>query len=516
MSAKHIPISAAPLGKAAALSIVVGIMLAMFLSALEQTIVAPALPAIGRALQNVEGLSWVVTAYLLSATAATPLFGKLSDIHGRRFMMMISIGVFVVGSVACALAPTIGALILARALQGFGGGGILPLAQTVIADLLPPRERPLVMAYTSAMFLTASILGPVLGGILTDHLHWSLIFWINLPLGAAALVMTDRALRRLPRNERPHRLDFIGAALMVSAAIALLLALNWGGSRYAWTSWQLLSIIGGSLALWIAFGLRLLRAPEPFIPLTMLKEPVVFGTVLAGFFSIGTIIGLSIFIPLYIELVLGRSASAAGLVLIAFTAGATLGSMAAGRLMVRMERYKRVPILAIPIAVAPLMGLAAFPAALSLWQVVALLALTGAGIGPMYPATTVIIQNAVLPHQFGIATGSLNFFRTLGGAIIVAIFAAIVLGGFDAGGTPLTLEKLVHNASSGTEFAAPFRFVFIAGSLFLAASLVAVAVIEERPLQGPLRHPVAATSPRMRGEGPPRTRSGVESRQRSG
>src|SRR5262249_26330131 len=162
-----------------------------------------------------------------------------------------------------------------------------PLSQTVIADLLAPRERPLVMAYTSVMFLAASILGPVFGGILTDHLHWSLIFWINLPLGAAALVMTDRVLRRLLRNDRPHRLDFLGAGLMVGAADALLLAINWGGSNYAWTSPQLLSLIGGSLVLWIAFALRLMRAPEPFIPLAMLEEPVVFGVVVAGFFSIG-------------------------------------------------------------------------------------------------------------------------------------------------------------------------------------------------------------------------------------
>ena len=485
--AKTEPSRTAPVRQAAALSIVIGIMLAMFLSALEQTIVAPALPTIGGAFSNVEDLSWVVTAYLLSATAATPLFGKLSDIDGRRKMMMISLGVFVLGSVACALAPSMGALVIARALQGLGGGGILPLAQTVIADLLAPRERPLVMAYTSAMFLAASILGPVLGGILTDWLHWSLIFWINLPLGAAALIMTDRALRRLPRNDRPHRLDFVGAALMVGAALVLLLALNWGGSRYAWTSPPLLALFGGSVVLWLAFALRLISAPEPFIPLTMLREPVVFGIVVAGFFSIGTIIGLSIFIPLHIELVLGYSASAAGLVLIAFMSGATLGSMAAGRLMVRIKRYKRVPVLAIPIAVSALLALAAFPATLSLAEVAVLLALVGAGVGPMYPATTVIIQNAVLPHQFGIATGSLNFFRTLGGAIIVAIFAAIVLGGVHPPGTGLTLDRLMHTAPSATDFAEPFRLVFLAAAAFLASALVAIALVEEHPLHGPAK-----------------------------
>jgi multidrug resistance protein len=226
---------AARLDTTAVRSIIAGIMLAMFLSALEQTIVAPALPTIGRALGDVELLSWVVTAYLISTTVVTPLFGKLSDIYGRRRMMLVAIGVFVLGSVACALAPSMEALIVGRVLQGVGGGGILPLAQTVIADLLSPRERPLIQSYTSAMFLAASILGPVLGGLLTDHLHWSLIFWVNLPMGLGALILTDRALRRLPRNDRPHRLDLVGAALMVAAALSLLLALAWGGVRYPWT-----------------------------------------------------------------------------------------------------------------------------------------------------------------------------------------------------------------------------------------------------------------------------------------
>jgi len=216
---------ATPLDHATVRAIVAGIMLAMFLSALEQTIVAPALAAIGKSLGGIDELSWVVTAYLLSVTATTPLFGKLSDIYGRRLILLWAIGIFICGSIACALAPTIWFLIVARGLQGIGGGGLLPIAQTIIADLLSPRERPIVQGRTSIMFMSASILGPVLGGLLTDHLHWSLIFWINLPLGAVALVMTERALRRLPRNDRPHQLDVIGAALMVGAALSLMLAL---------------------------------------------------------------------------------------------------------------------------------------------------------------------------------------------------------------------------------------------------------------------------------------------------
>src|SRR5262250_1896991 len=182
-----------PLDHTAVRAIVAGIMLAMFLSALEQTIIAPALPAIGRSLGGIDELSWVVTAYLLAVTATTPLFGKLSDIYGRRVVLLWAIGIFIGGSIACAMAPTIWILVFARALQGIGGGGLL-----------------------------------------TDQLHWSLIFWINLPLGAAALVMSERALRQLPRNERPHQLDVIGAVLMVSAGLLLMLALAWGGTHYPW------------------------------------------------------------------------------------------------------------------------------------------------------------------------------------------------------------------------------------------------------------------------------------------
>jgi EmrB/QacA subfamily drug resistance transporter len=487
----------APVDHATVRAIVVGIMLAMFLSALEQTIVAPALPTIGRSLSDIENLSWVVTAYLLSTTVATPLFGKLSDIYGRRALMLVSVSVFVVGSVACALAPSIWALVLARALQGLGGGGILPLAQTVIADLLSPRERPMVQSYSSVMFMSASILGPVLGGFLTDYIHWSLIFWINVPLGAAALLMSDRALRRLPRHERPHRLDLIGAALMVGAAVALLSALSWGGSRHPWSSVPVLGLFGGSVVLWTLFALRLMRAPEPLIPPSMVREPVVGAIVVAGFFGIGTVIGLSIFMPLYIELVLGQSASASGLVLIAFMGGATVGSMVAGRLLSWLDRYKRVPIVGLPLGILALAIFALWPDRFSLWQVAALLAFGGLGMGTMYPTTTVVIQNAVPLHQLGTATGTLNFFRQLGGVIVVAIFGAIVLSGVDSEVSgPLTLERLSETGGATADFAALFRWVFIAGAVFLGAALVAVIMIEEKPLRGPAtRLPASSSTP---------------------
>jgi EmrB/QacA subfamily drug resistance transporter len=480
---------ATPLDHATVRAIVAGIMLAMFLSALEQTIVAPALPAIGKSLGDIDDLSWVVTAYLLAATASTPLFGKLSDIYGRRALLLVAIGFFIAGSVACALAPSIWLLIAARGLQGIGGGGLLPIAQTIIADLLSPRERPVVQGRTSIMFMSASILGPVLGGLLTDHLHWSFIFWINLPMGAVALVMTERALRRLPLNHRPHKLDVIGAALMVGAALALMMALAWGGNHYAWASWRIIALLAGSAVLWVLFAMRLLTAREPFIPIAILHGGVTSTITIAAFFSIGTVIGVTIYTPLYCQTVLGVSASLSGFALIGYMGGATLGSLISTRIIVRIKHYMRVPMAALVVAITALAILAANPSGHTLGEVVALLFVLGLGIGPMYPVTTIVMQNVVKPHQLGTATGTLNFFRTLGGAIVVAIFGAIVLGGIGEGPPGATLDKLV--AGHG-DLAPAFHWVFIAAAVCLGISLVCLVLVDEHPLHGP--HRVAETA----------------------
>jgi EmrB/QacA subfamily drug resistance transporter len=471
-----------PLDHAAIRTIIAGIMVAMFISALEQTIVAPALPAIGRSLRNIDNLSWVVTSYLLAATAATPLFGKLSDIHGRRTIMLLAIGIFILGSLVCALAPSMSILVVGRSLQGLGGGGLIPIAQTIIADLLTPRERPMAQSYTSVVFLSASVLGPVLGGLLTDHLHWSFIFWINLPLGAIALVMTARALRLLPRHDRPHQLDIPGLVLMMSAAVALLLALDWGGTHFRWMSPQVLALIGGSAVLWGLFALRLLTAREPFIPLAILRGRVAGAITCAAFFAIGTLVGVTIFAPLYCQMVLGVSASLSGLALIAFMAGTTVGALIMGRLIVRLTHYMRIPIIGLLLAIATFAVLAVRAPALSFPSFTAWLGALGVAIGPMYPASTIVMQNGVKAHQLGTATGVLNFFRLLGGAIVVAAFGAIVLG--SVGGGVTTLEKL---QAAHADFAPAFRLVFIAGGLFLVVALGCVMAVEERPLHGPVR-----------------------------
>jgi EmrB/QacA subfamily drug resistance transporter len=473
-----------PVDLAAVRAIIAGIMLAMFLSALEQTIVAPALPAIGKSLGGIDELSWVVTAYLLAVTATTPLFGKLSDIYGRRGVLLWAIGIFIGGSIACALAPTIWILIFARGLQGIGGGGLLPIAQTIIADLLSPQERPIVQGRTSIMFMSASILGPVLGGFLTDQLHWSLIFWINLPLGAIALFMSERALRQLPRHERPHQLDVIGAMLMVAAGLSLMLALAWGGTHYPWRSPVIVGLLAGSAMLWGLFAVRLLTAREPFIPLTILRGRATSTITCAAFFGVGTIIGITIYTPLYCETVLGLSASSSGLALIAFMAGTVVGSLTAARLMVRLAHYMRVPLAALLFAVIALGALAVDPANQSIVRLVSLLFVLGCGVGPMYPLSTIVMQNAVKPHQLGTATGTLNFFRTLGGAIIVAVFSAIVLGSGTDGGGIITLERVT--AAHG-DLVPAFRAVFIAAVICLAIAFCSLLAVEERPLHGPVR-----------------------------
>src|SRR5580700_7261862 len=255
------------LGRREVIAIIGGLALAMFLGALNQTIVATALPTIGRAFDDFENLSWVVIAYLLTSTIVAPLYGKLSDIYGRRGMMLVALGIFMAGSAACAAAPSMLMLILGRGLQGIGGGGIVPLTQSIIADAVPPRERGYYQAYTGSIWILAGAGGPVLGGVIAEHLHWSVIFWLNVPLAFAAALLSHRQLKLLPRHERAHRIDLTGAALMMLSAIALLLALTWGGTRYPWLSQQIVSLIVAAAVLSALVIWWVLRVPEPFLPI---------------------------------------------------------------------------------------------------------------------------------------------------------------------------------------------------------------------------------------------------------
>ncbi|MEZ5785878.1 MAG: MDR family MFS transporter [Xanthobacteraceae bacterium] len=472
-----------PLDHTAIRRIVLGILLAMFLGALDQTIVATALATIGRELADVDNLSWVVTAYLVTATAVTPLYGKLSDIHGRRAMLLLAISVFAVGSVASALAPTMTALIIARAVQGLGGGGLLSLAQTIIADIIPPRERGRYQGYVGAVFASSSIGGPVLGGFFAEHLHWSLIFWINLPLGLLALVITNKALKRLPRHEQRHSLDFLGAALMMAATVALLLVLTWGGARYPWGSPRILGLLALSLALAVLFVFRQLHAREPFLPLSIFNNPVVGVGTAAVTLVFGTMVGLVIFVPIYFEVVQHLSASQSGLALIPQLSGTVIGATLVGRAMRHREHYKRMPIAGLAVTIAGLVLLAIKPD-FPVIVVCAVTGLVGLGIGAVFPVTTISIQNAVSLNQLGTATGAMNFFRSLGGALAVSGFGAIILGG--AGGREgLTLTALAAQASQdGTNLSHSFGLLFAVAAGCIAAGLICLLLMEERPLRG--------------------------------
>jgi MFS family permease len=296
-------------------------------------------------------------------------------------------------------------------------------------------------------------------------------------------VMTERALRRLPRHDRPHRLDSPGVALMIAAAVALLLALDWGGTHYRWISWQIVGLVAVSAIFWVLFAARLLTAPEPFIPLAILRGRLTSAITCAAFFSVGTIIGVTIYSPLFCQMVLGASASLSGFALIGFMFGITIGSLITGRLIVRLTHYMRVPIIGLLIAVGTLGLLAVDPARLSLGTFTILLGVIGAAIGPMYPASTIIMQNAVKPHLLGTATGTLNFFRLLGGAIIVAAFGTILLGSAGGQSGVMTLQTL---AAGHADLAPGFRWVFVAAAIFLVLALGCLFAVEERPLHGPV------------------------------
>jgi EmrB/QacA subfamily drug resistance transporter len=475
------PLTSPPayLDHVAARRIVVGVLVTMLLAALDQVMVATALPTIAAGLGDVDNMSWVVTANLLCATAATPLYGKLSDIHGRRTMMLIAIGIYAVGSLACALAPTMLALILGRALQGLGGGGLMPLVQTIIGDVASPRDRPRYQSYTSSTFIVSMVGGPLMGGFIAEHLHWSWIFWINLPLCVLAFLFTHNVLRRLPRHDHPHDLDLLGAILMVGAAIALMLALTWGGRRYGWASPQILGLCAASAAMWILFAWRVMTAEEPFIPLAVLRDGAVCVGTIVAFFAVGAMIALTIFLPLYAQLALGMSVSESALSIVALQGAATLTSIVGGRLLVRFVHYKRVPLCGLLLSIAGLVPLAIAPAGFSPAVALGLIALVGFGLGPTFPFTVVVVQNAVAPYQLGIATGTMNFFRALGSTFIVAGFGAIVLAG-----APAIRGMSAAAVLTGTDAAQSFRWVFGSAILCVAISLACILAHKERPLRG--------------------------------
>ncbi|MCA0013226.1 MFS transporter [Mesorhizobium sp. B292B1B] len=478
--------ASAPLTESEKNAIIGGVLLSMLLAALDQTIVAPAMPTIARALGHAEYLPWIVTGYLLTATAMAPLYGKISDVYGRRPTVYGAILIFLAGSLVSAMAPNMFVLVIGRAIQGAGGGGLFALAQTVIGDLVPPRERARYAAWISGTWAVASIAGPLLGGTFAEHLHWSLIFWINIPLGIVAMAIINKPLRKLPVAARRHRIDGLGALLLVAATALLLLALNWGGSEYPWLSTAILGLVASSLVLWSAFALRLLRTTEPLISLEVLSNPIVLAGTLSMFLLQAANIGLSVYLPVYLQSVIGLSASESGTALLGLMLGTVAGATFSGRTIPRFVHYKRIAMVGLGFAVLCLGVLSLVAGHASLLVVEILTTCVGLGSGTTFPVATVSVQNAVDPRHLGVATGVLTFLRSLGSALGVAILGAVALGN----GLPLAGEG-AQATGVGAE-AAAFGLIFVAAVVMLIMALLTLSLMPEKPLRGHPEAPVLA------------------------
>ena len=477
----------APLAPGEVRTIIMSLLLTMFLAALEQTIVATALPTLGRQFGDVSNLSWVITAYLLAATAVAPVFGTLSDIYGRRVMVIISLALFMVGSVLCAVAWSLPILILARGLQGLGGGGIMPVVQTVISDVVSPRERGQYQAYFSGVWVAGGILGPVLGGFFAEHLHWSMIFWINVPLGVAALVLLLPNMDKIPVFHRRRKVDWLGGFLLMASAVVIMLVLTWGGNRFLWLSPTILSMVGAAIALALCFVWQAGRAEEPFLPLPLLGGTVVPYAIAAGGCALGAIMGLTVHLPLYYEVVYHLTASQAGLALIPLAAISTCGAAIAGRTMARSRRYKRVAI--IGTCLATICGIVLALTTLPLWGLLVLLSVFALGLGTTFPISVVSLQNAVARAQIGTLTGAMNFFRALMASFTVAAFTAILLMALGADISLAGEHRGPVSSIASADMVVAFRFVFGAAALMMGCAAVCLLIMEERPLAGPATPP---------------------------
>lgn len=455
-----------------------GILTAMFLAALDQSIVTPAMPTIGGHLGSPEYLPWIVTAYLLTSTAVAPLYGKVSDIYGRRSTLYAALALFLLGSLVSALSPNMFMLIAGRAIQGVGGGGLFALSQILIGDMLPPRERGKYAAWISGMWAVASIAGPLLGGLFAEW-HWSLIFWLNLPLGLIAMIVVDKPLRKLHTAARAHKLDAPGALLLVTGTALLLLVLNWGGAVYPWNSPQILGTLVLSLLLWIAFAWRLVRAPEPLVSVEVLSNRIVLAGCFGMFMVSGASVSVAVFLPIYAQGHFGLSPAGSGYALVGFLLGTTVGAAISGRLTTRVERIKRIAIPGMLLCIAGfvVLGLLAGQDSLVVFEVLTIVA--GIGLGTCYPVLTISVQNGTDQHHLGVATGMLTFLRSLGAALCVAALGAVALGF----GVPLGAERGT-SAVGPVADTFPFTVLFCAIALIMLGALAFTVVMPHKPLRG--------------------------------
>ena len=407
-----------------------GLMVGIFLAALDQTIVATALPSIVSDLGGFNQLSWVIVAYLLTSTAATPLWGKVGDLYGRRGVFQAAIVVFIVGSLACGLSPTMNLLILSRGLQGIGGGGLFALCFAIVGDIISPRARGHYMAYFMAVFASAGVIGPLAGGFITDHIGWRWIFTINVPIGIVALIVTSMALR-LPFPRRKARVDILGAVLIVAGVTCLVLVTAWGGDRFAWTSRPIVVLEIAGVALFALFVLWESRVEEPIVPLRLFENRVVRVTLTLSFLLGPMMYAASAFLPLYLQGVGGYSATTSGLILAPNMAGLTLTSVLTGRRTARTGRYKLWVVSGCAFITVDMFLLSRLGVSTSALYVMVVMVLVGAAMGLAMPVMSTATQNAVELRDLGVATSTLTFCRTLGASFGVAALGAVLNSSLD-------------------------------------------------------------------------------------
>jgi EmrB/QacA subfamily drug resistance transporter len=483
--------------------VLIGLMSGSFLAALDQTIVATALPRIVGDFGGVDQLAWIASIYLLTSTAAMPIIGKLSDLYGRRLLFQISIVVFMVGSLMAGVSQTMGQLIASRAVQGFGAGGLIVLNFAVLADIVAPRERGKYQGYVASVWALAAVLGPLVGGFFVDNLTWRWIFFVNLPIGVVAVFITSAALK-LPRRERRRvSIDYLGAALLVAAIVCLLLVTEWGGDRYDWISPQILGLLFGAVALAFAFVWCERRAEDPIIPprlfsITTVRISASTATVF-GMLMYGTIL----FVPVYFQIVRGDTATNAGLLLTPQMLGILGGTIVAGRLTTRTGRYKIFPIIGLTMLGAAFLVLSRVQPDTSQWVVVVCMFVVGAGVGMTAPALILSVQNVVPTDDVGAATSTLTTVRSMGASLGAAVFGAVLtdrlnaelsqnLGraarGIDPAllrGSPDQIAQLPERVQHGVieSFADALSTVFLAAVPIAILALVLVLFLPELPLR---------------------------------